>query len=83
MNNAEEIEGLRYSIDVHSGDFICGSCGKHFPTHYPLTEHRHGVRKQMGRRWVAGQNNFFRHLKSCQKEAGRLPRRKIENKEKR
>ena len=51
-------------IDFSTGEFVCGSCGRRFPAHYRTKKGMYG-RKQFGRGWVAGNNNFFRHTKAC------------------
>ncbi len=56
---------LEYKIDFVEGDFICGYCARRFPTHYRVK--KTWDRQQMCRRWVAGNNIFFRHVAACQK----------------
>ncbi len=60
------VEPLEYKIDFISGDFLCEYCKRRFPTHYQVKKGQ--LRRQLGRRWVAGNNIFFRHLAACQKK---------------
>jgi len=62
----EESGFYRYKVSYTRGVFICGYCGREFPTHYRVTKGE--FRKQFARRYVAGINNFERHLRSCKKE---------------
>lgn len=59
------MNGAEYRIDWQTGEFICIVCGRRFPTHYRLTPSIFS--RQLGRRYVSGQNNFFRHLASHKK----------------
>ncbi len=58
-------EAIEYKIDFRSGEFVCGYCERRFPTHYRVK--KGDLRRQLGRRWVAGNNIFFRHAVACQK----------------
>jgi len=60
------MKALLYQIDFVSGDFICGYCKRRFPTHYRVK--KGWERRQCGRRWVSGNNIFFRHVIACQQK---------------
>lgn len=55
---------LEYQLDMRTGEYVCGTCQRRFPTHYFLRDHSN--RREFGRRLVSGQNNFFRHVEACQ-----------------
>lgn len=63
------MDGAPYKIDYGTGEFVCGTCGRHFPAAYRYKTQT--PRVMSTRNGIAGPAaaNFYKHIDACSKKA--------------